>query len=63
MPLSKALKAGLPHFKVLDRWPATPKQARYSALIAFSWLEDKYTTTVNAKIQSLQCEFALFKTN
>ena len=25
-----------PQLDVVDRWPATPKQARYSALIAFS---------------------------
>ena len=28
--------AGLPHFRVVDRWPETPKRARYSALIASS---------------------------
>ena len=28
--------AGFPHLKVIDRWLATPKRARYSALIAFS---------------------------
>ena len=26
---------GLPHLDVVDRWLATPKRARYSALIAF----------------------------
>ena len=28
--------AGFPHLRVVDRWPATLKRARYSALIAFS---------------------------
>ena len=28
--------ARFPHLGVVDRWPATPKRARYSALIAFS---------------------------
>ena len=28
--------AGLPHLGVIDRWPATPKRARYSAFIIFS---------------------------
>ena len=27
--------AGLPHLGAVDRWLATPKRARYSALIAF----------------------------
>ena len=27
---------GFPHLRVVDRWPATPKRARYGALIAFS---------------------------
>ena len=29
--------AEFPHLKVVGRWPATPKRARYSAFIAFSW--------------------------
>ena len=24
---------GFPHFRLVDRWPVTPKRARYSALI------------------------------
>ena len=28
--------AGFPHLGVVDRWLATPKRARYNALIAFS---------------------------
>ena len=28
--------AGFAHLGVIDRWPVTPKRARYSALIAFS---------------------------
>ena len=28
--------AGFPHLGLIDRWPVTPKRARYSALIAFS---------------------------
>ena len=28
--------AGFPHLGVVDRWPATPKRARCSDLIAFS---------------------------
>ena len=28
--------AGFTHLTVVDRWPTTPKRARYSALIAFS---------------------------
>ena len=28
--------AGLSHLGVVDKWPATSKRARYSALIAFS---------------------------
>ena len=28
--------SGFPHLGVVDRWPVTPKRARYSALIAFS---------------------------
>ena len=35
VPLGKALR-GIPHLRVVDRWPATPKRARYGALIAFS---------------------------
>ena len=35
MSLGKAL-SGIPHLGVVDREPATPKRARYSALIAFS---------------------------
>ena len=27
---------GFPHLDVVGRWPATPKRARYSALIVFS---------------------------
>ena len=27
---------GFPHPSVADRWPATPKRVRYSALVAFS---------------------------
>ena len=34
VPLGKAL-SGIPHLGVVDRWPAAPKQAGYSALIAF----------------------------
>ena len=33
VPLEKALNRIPP----VDRWSATPKRARYSALIAFSW--------------------------
>ena len=33
--LGKAL-SGISHVRVMDRWPATPKRARYNALIAFS---------------------------
>ena len=33
--LGKAL-SGIPHLGEVDRWPATPERARYSALIAFS---------------------------
>ena len=35
VPLGKALN-GNPHHRVVERWPATPERARYSALIAFS---------------------------
>ena len=35
VPLGKHL-AGFPHLGVVDRWPATSKRVRYSALIAFS---------------------------
>ena len=35
VPLERHL-AGFPHFGVVDRWLATSKQARYSALIAFA---------------------------
>ena len=34
-PLGKTL-GGIPHVGVVDRWLATPRRARYSALIAFS---------------------------
>ena len=34
-PMEKAL-IGLSLLGVVDRWSATPKQARYSALVAFS---------------------------
>ena len=34
VPLGKHL-AGFPHLREIDRWLATPKRARYSALIAF----------------------------
>ena len=34
VPLGKAL-SGIPHLDVVGRWPATPKRARYSALIVF----------------------------
>ena len=37
------------HLGVVDRWPATPKRARYSALKTFSWQEDKYTNNYNTK--------------
>ena len=36
--------AGFPHLGVKDRWPATLKRARYSALIAFLWQEENYAT-------------------
>ena len=36
--------AGFPHLGVLKRWPAIPKQARYSALIAFLYQEDEHAT-------------------
>ena len=35
-PASSLILAGFPHLRVVGRWPATPKQARYSALIAFT---------------------------
>ena len=35
VPLGKVL-TGFFHLRVVDRWPETPKGARYSALIAFS---------------------------
>ena len=34
VPLGKAL-SGIPHLGVVDKWPATPKRAGYSTLIAF----------------------------
>ena len=37
--------AGFSHIGVVDRWPATPKRARYSALIAFLGFEDKYASS------------------
>ena len=42
--LGKAVWRDFPHIDVVDRWPATPKRARYSASIAFSLWEDKYIT-------------------
>ena len=44
VPLVKRRSARLSHLNVVDRWPATRKQARYSALIAFSRYKDKYAT-------------------
>ena len=34
VPLGKAFN-GIPYLDAIDRCPATPKRARYSALIAF----------------------------
>ena len=36
VPLVMALD-GIPHLAEVDRWPATPKRARYRALTALSW--------------------------
>ena len=33
-PFGKAL-SGIPHLREVDRWPATPMRARYSAVIVF----------------------------
>ena len=35
VPLGKAL-TGIPHLRVVDRWPVSPKRGRYSDLIAFA---------------------------
>ena len=35
LPWIRHCLAGFPHLGVVDRWPATPKQARYSVLVAF----------------------------
>ena len=32
--------AEFPHLRVVGRWPATPKRARYCAVIAFSYVAD-----------------------
>ena len=36
VPVKRHL-AGLPDSDVVNRWTATPTQARYSAFVAFSW--------------------------
>ena len=36
VPLWEGHLAGFPHLGVVDRWLATPKRARYSALNGFS---------------------------
>ena len=41
------------HLGVVDRWPASPKQARYSALVALSCKEDKYATKCKKSCSSL----------
>ena len=49
VPFGKTL-GGMPHLGVVDRMAnITPKRARYIALNAFAWLEDRYGTTVNSK--------------
>ena len=40
--------AGFPHLGVVDTWPATPKRARYSALIASC--DKRINMLLNAKI-------------
>ena len=48
------------HLGVVDRWLATLTRARYSALIVFSSLKDKYATTYK-KILKIQYSLLNFR--